>query len=945
VSADLVAVARRWLQAGFSVIPVSNNKRAYLTWADNQVRPYAIDEAERVFSDPRAQRIAIVCGYGGVMCFDFDADKNNVAAEPVNLEDDFWTPWRDTADGLGVEPVTQRTPSGGIHAVAVCPTPIGNEKLARVPGTPDDKGKARTHTTIETRGKGGYFLLYDLDLDPNSLPSVTDEQFVALLEAAMSLDRINDAEPAARQAAQAKRGTGAKANATRKGLVGWFNEHHTVQEVLQRNGYRLVHNKYLAPSSSSGNAGVVIFKDDAGMELCFSHHSDALGDGHAHDAFDTMKLLEFHDNFEAALGGVKQLHDRNRFTFAKAAPQTTRAKSSMFEEALRRGAFTFDYHWREKTCQLVIEAADVAEMALIQRELPQLEQAEEGLLLLLDGEAACDVVREHLAILRGNALAHAKKVLRKMSESLPSGSPREDNVSLTPNRGNPVTDATTIWGHPLTPNADLTPKDADLVSNPEKVDTKSANASNAVLDAPSKTKLRKRSDLVSNDDTKYSSPSPSQKHDLVSNAQAIPTRARTTTIQRWGDRERPNPVQWLVHHLIQDNADNLIAGEPGVGKSWISGDLAVAIATGSSFLDRPTVQGPVVVINFDDPSESLPRMFAEFSARGREYEFHELPLFYWQPDESKPYPPEGLITPDVFEFLLEQVALIKPRLIIVDAYSSAFPGLDGNKGNDVIRAFEALRQLRIAAGKPCSLVLVDHTPKATLQDSKRRGVSGSQQKHAKTRTVHIVRHVDPGDVNGDDVLEWEVFKANAAPRQESFGIDREIDSMLNTAKLSTRPLPQRGAGAKNDRAAKAAITVLAANAGRTFTRQDLLKEVVVMANVSMETARRGLRSNEFLDHPQLRTVELGGRGSPTGYAFEPERAARVSLYEQLRAVAFGPDAEQTMRHAKTIREAITLADNGDDDAKDRVDAYLARDEVRAWLAQIAREQTEKEEKE
>lgn len=822
----LATVARRWLQAGFSVIPVSSDKRAYQSWQPYQLRPYAVEDVDRVFNDPRAERIAIVCGYGGVMCFDFDPDKRHIATTPVDLED-FWRPWIDTANGRGIHPATQATPSGGVHAIVIAPTPVGNEKLARVPGTPDEKGRPRTHAVIETRGAGGYFLLYDHDLDPNTLPNVTEEQFQALLEAAVALDRVED-HPTAPEARSGPHSGSQKASATRKGLVGWFNERYAVREILTRNGYRQVHHKYLSPSSTSGNAGVVIFKDEHGLELCYSHHSDALGDGHAHDAFDTFKLLEWGGSFEAAMGEVRRLRDQERFHFTSNRNEPSRA--------------------------------------------------------------------------------------------------REDSPGLTPNATNTVQDATTIWGQPFTPNPEMTPNQGDLGSSTTTLDPKSPNAKNAVQDATPRVKPARHRDLGSNGDPKRTSPSPSQKPDLGS----TPTHHQEP-IRRWGDRDRPPPVEWLVHHLIQDNAENLIAGEPGVGKSWISGDLAVAVATGSQFLDRHTRQGPVLIINFDDPSESLPRMFAERSARGREYDFNDLPIYYWQPEETKPYPPEGLITPTVFEFLLEQAALIHPRLIVVDAYSSAFPGLDGNKGNDVIRAFEALRQLRIAAGKPSSLVLIDHTPKATLQDSKRRGVSGSQQKHAKTRTVHLVRHVDPGEVNGDDVLEWEVFKANAAPRQEPFGVDREMDSLLNTARLTTRPLPERGPGAKNDRAAKAALTYLASRPGETIPRQDLIAKVIELANVSMETARRGLRSNEFLDHPQLRIIELGGRGNPVGYQYAPDpTTTRVSLYDQLRDVV--NDHTLNYPNAHDIREAYKLADAGDDDAKDRIDRYLARDDVRDWLA-------------
>ena len=851
---DLTAVARRWLQAGYSVIPVRGDKRAYTEWKPYQVRPYQSEEVDRAFNDPRAKKIAIVCGYGGLFCFDFDPDKEGIAAEPFDLYKDFYEPWRDTAEGAGVDIVAQTTPSSGTHVLMVCPEPIGNQKLARVAATPDDKGKTRTHTAIETRGAGGYFVLYDLELDPNSLPSITNEQFQILLEAAVSLDKAPDA-PEVQQAALKQRSGGKQAHAARDGLIGWFNERHTVEQILERNNYRKVLGKYLAPSSTSGNPGVTLFKDSYGYQLCYSHHSDELGDGYAHDAFDTMKMLEFNASFEAALGHVKQLKDQTRFSFGG---KTVVSRTPIFAEIIKRKAYQFEFDWDAKTCWLQVDCEDAAERALLLNDHPIFNGALDSLTLLATGPAAQDLMQRYLKYFDGNQLSHVKKIIRKMNEggNLPLGG--RENVSLTPNRENTVTDATTFDVNPLTPNTYLTPNNDDLVSNDEKADTKSRIA---VADGEKYKKRKDKNDLVSNDDIKRKPPSPSQKPDLVSNNSQS---SKLEAIKKWGDRDRPPPVKWLVHHLVQDNAENLVAGEPGVGKSWISGDLAVSVASGSAFLDRHTEQGPVLIVNFDDPSESLPRMFAERAARGKEYEFGDLPIYYWQPEESRPAPPEGIITLEVFEFLLEQCSLIKPRLIIVDSFSSAFPGLDGNKGPDVLRSFEALRQLRVASGKPSCVLLVDHTPKATLQDSKRRGVSGSQQKHAKTRTVHIIRHVDPGDVNGDDVLEWEVFKANAAPRQESFGVDREMDSLLNTAKLSVRPLPKTGQGAKFDRAAKAAITYLKSRVGEPISRQDLLKEIVAVANVSMETARRGLRSNEFIDHPQIRQVDLGGRGNPAG---------------------------------------------------------------------------------
>lgn len=819
----LIETAKRWLRAGYSVIPVKSDKRAYEEWGPYQVRPYQIDDVERVFNDPRAKYVAIVCGYGGMFCFDFDPDKNGIAKEPFDLEQDFYVPWRDTAESLGIKLVTQKTRSGGTHALMVTPQPIGNIKLASVEATPDAKGKVRTHTAIETRGKGGYFLLYDLNLDPHSLPSITDEQFQVLLEAAADLDRAPEPEAGRQHALQERKHSGKKAHAAQEGLVGWFNQRHTVQEILERNHYRAVRGKYLSPDSASGNAGVYLFQDSAGVWMCYSHHGDVLGDGHAHDAFDTWKLLEWGGKFEAALGEVQRQKDGLE----------------------SKGRFDF----------------------------------------------------------RGSRA-------------------REDQDLLASNAKKPVPHATSFDASTLASNQnrekgdnDLTPTSAFDANHVASKDVGSQTKETA-FDA----KLTTASGLpeVENAGVKSSSPAQEIIHAM-------------NPIRKWGERDQPDPVQWLVHNLFQDNAENLLAGEPGVGKSWISGDLAVSVATGTRFMDRYTAQGSVLIINLDDPSESLPRKFAEYSARAKHYTFGELDIYYWQPEERLAYPAEGIITPEVFEYLLNQCNLIKPRLIIVDAFSSAFPSLDGNKGQDAIRAFEALRQLRMAAGKPSCMVLLDHTPKATLQDSKRRGVSGSQQKHAKTRTVHIVRKVEPGEVNGDDVLEWEVFKANAAPYQENFGVERELNEHWSTAKLNIYDLPPTGKNAAANRAAKAAVTFLRGRPGESVSRPDLLREVTTLTNSSKRSVERALNSSEFVDHPGIERVELGGRGNPTGYMWVAPDAPTESYYLKLRTLV---QEGRWSKDSDSLRLAFQQAETGSDAMKDRIDEYLADPRVKEMLAQF-----------
>jgi putative DNA primase/helicase len=72
-----------------------------------------------------------------------------------------------------------------------------------------------------------------------------------------------------------------------------FNDAHDVRSILTAHGYRAKGSKYVAPSSTSGMAGVVILQGQDGRERAFSHHTnDPIADGMAHDAFDLFCILD-----------------------------------------------------------------------------------------------------------------------------------------------------------------------------------------------------------------------------------------------------------------------------------------------------------------------------------------------------------------------------------------------------------------------------------------------------------------------------------------------------------------------------------------------------------------------------------------------------------------------------------------------------------------------------
>lgn len=119
----------------------------------------------------------------------------------------------------------------------------------------------------------------------------------------------------AAQAAPATQRTGAQDWSAEEWCTVWC-EHVTPQTMLERNGYKKAKKqstkevaRYLAPGSTTGEAGVVVLRGDDGRLRAHSHHgSDALANGHAKswDAWGLLKLLEHGDNTHHAILSARQ---------------------------------------------------------------------------------------------------------------------------------------------------------------------------------------------------------------------------------------------------------------------------------------------------------------------------------------------------------------------------------------------------------------------------------------------------------------------------------------------------------------------------------------------------------------------------------------------------------------------------------------------------------------
>lgn len=87
-------------------------------------------------------------------------------------------------------------------------------------------------------------------------------------------------------------------------------------------------------------------------------------------------------------------------------------------------------------------------------------------------------------------------------------------------------------------------------------------------------------------------------------------------------------VKWLIEGLIPKSGTGFIAGKFSSGKSWITQDLVLAIATGTKWLGHfPTDKGTVLVID-EENAQTLLKSRYDKLLKGRGVKSYKIPLHY-----------------------------------------------------------------------------------------------------------------------------------------------------------------------------------------------------------------------------------------------------------------------------------------------------------------------------
>jgi len=214
------------------------------------------------------------------------------------------------------------------------------------------------------------------------------------------------------------------------------------------------------------------------------------------------------------------------------------------------------------------------------------------------------------------------------------------------------------------------------------------------------------------------------------------------------------PVQWLWQDRYAIGKVNLLAGDPGVGKSYLSLAIAAHVSVGRNWPTGEYVMAAdVMILSLEDTIEDtiVPRLMAQKADLDR---IHLIQSEVIYKKKGRPFNLVG----DHLTLRRELAKFPETRLLIVDTIGAAMGHGENNKYTDVQQVMAPLKAL--AHEFNVCVIAITHMNKGSGTNAAYR-VHGSVANVAAPRAVWLVLK-DPNDPTGERRLMM-LEKTNLAP--------------------------------------------------------------------------------------------------------------------------------------------------------------------------------------
>jgi len=200
-----------------------------------------------------------------------------------------------------------------------------------------------------------------------------------------------------------------------------------------------------------------------------------------------------------------------------------------------------------------------------------------------------------------------------------------------------------------------------------------------------------------------------------------------------------NEIAWLVDGWMPMAGSSAAIAKPKVGKSTFARNLALAVASGSDFLGRPTQQGPVIYLALEESNRRVREQFRRIGCTGLE------PIYV----HTGPAPLK------LFEELYPFMESLNPVLVVIDPLFRAVRVQDSSAYAEMTAAFDPI--LRLAQSTGCHVLVLHHASKMATDAT--NAALGST---AIAGSVDSIFHLN--NLAGERTIEAVLREGDASPK-------------------------------------------------------------------------------------------------------------------------------------------------------------------------------------
>lgn len=172
---------------------------------------------------------------------------------------------------------------------------------------------------------------------------------------------------------------------------------------------------------------------------------------------------------------------------------------------------------------------------------------------------------------------------------------------------------------------------------------------------------------------------------------------------------KPEPkLEWLIENMWVDQSRGLIAGNPGVGKTWLALDMLLSVATGSLCLGRyPAKQAPVLLMEEEASPHNLARRI-HCMARARGLKDADLPTFFHATRQYAKLPRDSK---EICGFIIQEGI----KFVVFDSLRR-FHNAEENSSSEMQPVLDAFGVINSFGG--ASVALIHHLSKSSEVNNK-----------------------------------------------------------------------------------------------------------------------------------------------------------------------------------------------------------------------------------